>query len=143
MVVFTGVMLNELSVQIASNIGVKAGVGSTVTVTLNVAPAQPPIEGVTTYETLIGAFVLFVNVPPIEAKPVPDVVPEIPVTTGAAQEYVVPVGITLLPPDAGVTAKVPAEQIVVDSLLITGRGLTVTTNVNGVPTQVPLVGVTI
>jgi hypothetical protein len=63
------------------------GIGFTVTVTGKLVPEQTPDKlGVTVYTTLIGAFVVFVNVPVIAvAFAVEAAVPVIPVTVGADQ----------------------------------------------------------
>jgi hypothetical protein len=75
---------------------------------------------------------------------VPATVPVIPVTEGADQEYVVPVGILLPAPLVGETVNVPAEQIVAVCAFVTeGTGLTVIVYVCGVPEQAgPYVKVT-
>ena len=90
--------------------------------------------------TLIGAFVVFVNVPEIDVAPDPAAVPVIPDTVGADHEYVVPAG-TMSVPFEGLTVKVSAEQIVAVVFAIVGVGLTVTVTLNGVPGQ--LAGVTL
>ena len=63
------------------------GFGFTVTVTGKLAPEQTPDKlGVTLYTTLIGAFVVFVNVPVIAvAFAIEAAVPVIPVSEGANQ----------------------------------------------------------
>ena len=90
-------------------------VGATVTVTVKLVPSHAGVVselGVTVYTTLMAAFVVFVNVPEIELAFVPAAVPVIPVTEGADQEYVVPVGIKFPLPSVGDTVNVPPEQIV-------------------------------
>jgi hypothetical protein len=66
---------------------VMLGIGFTITVTGKLTPGQTPDKlGVTVYTTLIGAFVVFVNVPVIAvAFAVETAVPVIPVTVGADQ----------------------------------------------------------
>jgi hypothetical protein len=86
LVVFTGVAVNEFPLQMVELIAVTAGVGLTVTVTLNAVPPQDPEVGVTEYTTLMAALVVLVKVPEILAAFVPDDAPVIPATTGADQE---------------------------------------------------------
>jgi hypothetical protein len=69
-----------------ADIAVMAGTGLTVTVTLKALPAQVPEVGVTEYTTLMGALVVLVKVPEMEAAPDPEAAPVIPATTGAVQE---------------------------------------------------------
>ena len=58
------------------------------------------------------------------------------------QVYVVPVGTTPLVTLTGAAVNAEPEQTVAVMLLTAGNGLTVTTTLNGVPEQEPLVGVT-
>ena len=100
----------------------------------------------TEYTTLIGAFVVFVNVPDILAAFVPDVNPVIPTFVGADQLYVVPLGTIFPPLLEGVTVNVPPEQIVaVCEVVIEGFGFTVTVTVKFEPGHGPVgeVGVTV
>jgi len=88
------------------------------------------------YTTLIGAFVVFTNVPEMELAAVPAAVPVIPVTVGADHEYVVPDGITFPLPSVGVTVNVPPEQIAAVCAVVTeGTGFTVNVNVCEEPEQ--------
>jgi hypothetical protein len=70
-----------------------------------------------------------------------------PVTTGAAQLYVVPAGTTPLVPSTGVTLKPDSLHAVAVIGVIVGLGLTVTVTVKSAPTQLPSttdeVGVTV
>jgi hypothetical protein len=69
-----------------AGIGFTEGVGSTLTVTVNGVPGQPPEEGVTVYVAVCVEFVGLNNVPLIFADPLPAVPPVIPpVTAGADQ----------------------------------------------------------
>jgi hypothetical protein len=72
---------------------------------------------------------------------VPPVIP--PVTTGADQLYVVPVGTNPFVTFVGVEVKVDPLQAEFVIEVIDGVGFTVTVNVNVVPEQVPEVGVTV
>jgi hypothetical protein len=96
---------------------------------VKLAPLQEGVEGelgVTVYTTLIGAFVVFTNVPEMELAAVPAAVPVIPVTAGADHEYFVPEGITFPLPSVGVTVNVPPEQIAAVCAVVTeGTGFTV------------------
>jgi hypothetical protein len=119
-----------LQIAAGVSVDVKAGVGFTVTVTVNVAPTQLPLApdvGVTVYTTSIGAFVEFVSDPLIEEALVPDASPVIPgIADGADQVYVVFEG-TISVLFEGVTVKVPTLHIETDFAAITGVGLTTTT----------------
>ena len=76
--------------------------------------------------------------------PLPDAPPVIPpVTAGADQLYVVPVGTTPLVLLTGVTVKAEPEQTNEVIAVIDGVGFTVTVTVNALPVQVPEVGVTV
>jgi hypothetical protein len=66
-----------------------------------------------------------------------------PVTTGAAHEYVVPVGTLPLVTSTGDMVNAAALHVVPVILLIRGRGLTVTVTVKLVPVQVAVAGVTV
>ena len=113
LVTLTGAAVNAEPEQTAAVMLFTAGVGLTVITTLNGAPAQEPLVGVTTYVTSIGAEVEFVSVPPIVACAVPAAKPEIPViAVGADQVYVVPVGTILPEPFVGATLNAVPEQIV-------------------------------
>ena len=65
---------------------VTEGLGFTVTVTVKSEPVQDPEIGVTVYTTLIGALVVLVKVPEIEAATEPEEVPVMPAILGADQE---------------------------------------------------------
>ena len=81
---------------------------------------------------------------PVILVPLPAVPPVIPpVTTGALQVYVVPVGTILPLPFAGITAKATSPQVEVVWFKIEGVGSTVTVTVNVAPAQLPDVGVTV
>jgi hypothetical protein len=71
---------------------------------------------------------------------------KLPVTVGALQAYVVPVGTISPPPLLGVTVNPLPLQILAVLFATDGVGLTVTVIVKLVPTQLPaspLVGVTV
>lgn len=142
LVIFTGETEKASPVQMAVVIAVTAGLGFTVTTTLKGVPAQPIEVGVTEYVTLMAALVVLVSVPEILAALVPAAAPVIPVTTGAAQVYVVPVGIKPSVPFTGETVKPVALQVVVAIAVTAGLGFIVTVTLNGFPTQEPEVGVT-
>ena len=74
---------------------------------------------------------------------VADAPPVKPVPVGTDQLYVVPVGIVPLVPFAGITVKLVPLQVVAVIAVITAIGFTVTVTVNGVPVQLPEVGVTV
>ena len=75
---------------------------------------------------------------------VPEAPPVIaPVTVGADQLYVVPVGTTPFVVLTGVELKATPLQTVLVIAVIEGFGFTVTVNVKGVPAHVPVVGVTV
>jgi hypothetical protein len=58
--------VTALPLQMAAGVWfVTLGVGLTVTVTVKVFPVQVPDLGVTVYTTLMGALLLFVNVPEV------------------------------------------------------------------------------
>jgi len=138
-----GNAVNDPSLQITSVIFVIAGFGFTVTVTVKVTPVQLPDVGVTVYVAVWTAFVGLVRVPEIltPAPANPPVTP--PVTAGAVQVYVVPVGTIPFVPVTGVTLKLPLLQIVLVIGVIAGVGSTVTVTVKVAPVQLPEVGVTV
>jgi hypothetical protein len=68
------------------------GFGFMVTVTVKLAPGQPPADGVMVYTAVWGVLVVFVNVPVMEDTFVPEAPPENPEPDGADQLYVVPAG---------------------------------------------------
>jgi hypothetical protein len=117
-----------------------------VATTVNVVPLQVPLLGVTVYVAVCGVFVGLVSVPAILACPVALTPPvKLPVTVGALQAYVVPVG-TISVPFVGVTVNPLPLQILAVLFATDGVGLTVTVIVKLVPTQLPaspLVGVTV
>ena len=76
---------------------------------------------------------------PLPAEP-PDRPPD---TAGASHVYVVPAGTRPLVASTGVTINPASLQVVADKLFIAGLGLTVTVIVNGVPVQLPDLGVTL
>jgi hypothetical protein len=142
LVVFTGVAVNEFPLQMVELIAVTAGVGLTVTVTLNAVPPQDPEVGVTEYTTLMAALVVLVKVPEMFAAFVPEAAPVIPATTGADQEYVVEAGTIPLVVFTGDTEKADPLQTVADMAVMAGVGLTVTVTLKGLPAQLPFEGVT-
>ena len=139
----TGVAVNEMPLHTAAVIAVIEGFGLTVTVTVNVLPAQPPDVGVTVYVAVCALLVGLVSVPVMD-DPDPATPPVIPpVTAGAVQVYVVPAGTTPFVPFAGVAVNAVALHTVAVIGVIEGCGLTVTVTVNVLPTHVPDVGVTV
>jgi hypothetical protein len=89
-------------------------------------------------------FVGLTSVPLMFAAPLPATPPEMPPDTeGADHEYVVPAGTMPSVPSTGVVVKVPSLQITAVRLDIVALGLTVMVTVNGVPVQLPEVGVTV
>jgi len=122
------------------------GVGLTTTETVNGVPVHGTVDdGVTLYATVIGEFVVFVNVPEIELELVPVAKPEIPLVVGAAQVYVVPVGtIFPLPFDGDTVNGVPEQTVVVCVVVTFGIGFTVTVTGKLAPGQTPdKLGVTV
>ena len=141
---FVGVTLNNTPSQLIAVIAVIDDVGFTVTVTVNVAPTQLPVVGVTIYVAVCCAFVGLINVPVILDAPLPVPPPVIPpVTPGALHAYVVPDGIMPFVPFVGVTVKLTPPQVVAVIALISALGFTVTVTVNVAPVQLPVIGVTI
>ncbi len=138
-----GVTVKLTPLQTAAVIGLIAGLGFTVSVNVNDAPVQPPNPageaGIIVYVAVCGELVVLVSVPVmlvgVPTLAAPPVMP--PVTTGAAQVYVVPAGTTPFVPSEGVTVKpVPVHT---DSVIAVtaGLGLTVTVTVNVAPVQLP------
>jgi hypothetical protein len=120
------------------------GFGLTVTVTVNVLPAQVPDVGVTVYVAVTAPDVVLINVPLILLWLVPAAPPVNPVPDGVLQLYVVPAGTTLPPPFVGVTVNpTPLHTVAVCAVVIDGCGLTVTVTANVLPAHVPDVGVTV
>ena len=62
-VIFVGLTLNIIPLQIFVAIAVISATGLMVAVTVNVAPIQVPETGVTMYVAVCVAFVGFINVP--------------------------------------------------------------------------------
>ena len=119
-----------------------AGRGLTVTVTVNVPPAQVP-DGVTVYVAVAGEPDVFVSVPLMPVEPLPVVPPEKPEPVGNPQLYVVPAGTIPSGPLTGVTVNGTPLHSEVVKLLIAALGFTVTVTVKGVPEQLPDKGVTV
>ncbi len=94
------------------------------------------------FVVLLSVPLILTGVPLLAAPPV---IP--PVTTGAAQLYVVLDGTTPFVPSAGVSAKLPPLHIAAVIAPIAGLGLTVTVIVKVFPGQLPnaaeVVGVTV
>ena len=83
---FTGVVVNVDPLHTFTVMGLIAGVGFTVTVTVNVLPVQVPEVGVTVYVAVCAVVVGLFNVPVILDAPLPAAPPVIPpVTPGADQ----------------------------------------------------------
>jgi hypothetical protein len=120
------------------------GFGLTVTVTVNVAPVQLAVEGVTVYVAVWAVLVGFVSVP-VMLAPLPAAPPvRPPVTTGIPQLYVVPAGIIFPPtPFTGVTVKAVPLHVVGVCEDTNGFGFTVIVTVKFAPVQLPDNGVTV
>ena len=71
LVLFTGVTVNPLPLQTIAVIGVMAGFGLTVTVTVKVAPVHVPVTGVTVYVAVCTRFVEFTRDPVMFAEDPP------------------------------------------------------------------------
>ena len=87
--------------------------------------------------------VVLIKLPLILAALVADAPPVKPVPVGNNQLYVVPVGTVPFIPFTGAIVKLVPLQVVSDIGLMTPTGFTVTVTVNGVPVQLPEVGVTV
>jgi hypothetical protein len=115
------------------------GVGLTVTSKLNGVPGQRPIVGVMIYLTTTGAVVVLSRFSLIAAVAPLPIGLAIPATTALVQAKVTP-AVELV----AVYAVEALSQIVfVAALVMTAVGLTVTSKLNGVPGQRPIVGVMI
>ena len=124
LVPLAGVRVKVPPLQIIAVIAVTAGFGSTVIVTLNVAPVQLPEEGVTVYTAVCVVFVGLIR-DPVTDPPLPAAPPVmLPVTTGAVQVKMVPAGTIPFVPFAGVTVKIPELHIVAAISVTAGTGLT-------------------
>jgi uncharacterized membrane protein len=123
---------------------VRAGFGSTVTVTVNGSPEQLPDFGVTVYIAVCEVFVGFVRDPLIFAALVPAAPPRRPPdTAGAAHVYVVAAGTIPSVPSTGIAVKLPVLHTVAVIGVIAGFGSTVIVTVNVAPVQLPDFGVTV
>ena len=115
---------------------VAVGVGLTTTVAVIGAPTQPAAVGVMVNVTVIGAFVVLVNVPLISPLPLAAMPVTVPLATSPlflVQWYTVPV---TLPVSAMVVIGKPEHFVCEDGVAIAlGVGLTVMVNVLGVPGQ--------
>src|SRR5258706_4714319 len=126
-VTFAGVTVNPIPLHTVEVIAFITGVGFTVTVTVNVEPAQVPDVGVTVYVAVCNELVGLFNVPLILDVPLPAAPPVIPpVTAGADQLYVVPTGTTPLVPFTGVTVNELPLHVDAVIAVIDGFGFTVT-----------------
>ena len=120
------------------------GNGFTVTVTVNVLPAQVPEVGVTVYVAVCAVTVAFVSVPLMLDAPLPEAPPVIPpVTVGADQLYVVPARTTPLVPFTGVAVNAVPLQVVAVIAVMDDLGFTVTVTVNVFPGHEAVVDVTV
>lgn len=139
----TGVTENPASLHREVVIGAIAGTGFTVTVIVKFDPAQLPTVGVTVYTAVCVEFVGLVSVPLMLAPEpaTPPVSP--PVTTGAAQLYVMPGGTTPLVIFTGVIVNALSLQTIEETGVMAGLGFTVTSIVKSAPVQLPEVGVTV
>ena len=147
LVILTGVEVKPVPPQVVLVIAVICGVGSTVTVTVNVAPVQLPDSGVTVYVAVATALVLLVsNWLMFACAFVCSLPPSIEFSglrTGVAHVYVVPEGTIPFGPLAGEDVKLLIPHIVVVIAVMAGVGLTVTVNVKVAPVQLPDNGVTV
>jgi hypothetical protein len=136
---FVSGCVNVPPLQIVSLCAGTTGVGLSVIVYVNTAPAQPVGDsGVITYVAVCTVFVGLVSVPVIMLVPLADAPPVIPpVTVGDDQLYVVPTGtissLLIPPPLTGVNTKLSLLHIISSLALIEGVGLIVTVNVNTSP----------
>jgi hypothetical protein len=124
-------------------IGVIAGLGFTVTVTVKSVPAQLPDFGVTVYMAVCAVLVVLVRVPLMFEASLPASPPVNPVPAGADQLYVVPAGTIPLVTLTGVTVNPASLHTVVIIAVIVGFGSIATITVNVDPAQLPDVGVTV
>lgn len=141
LVILTGVTENPASLHTELIIGTIAGFGFTVTVTVKFVPVQLPAAGVTVYTAVCVVFVGLVSVPLMLAPEpaTPPVSP--PVTTGAAQLYVMPGGTIPLVIFTGVMVNALSLQTIEEIGVMAGLGFTVTSIVKSAPVQLPEVGV--
>jgi hypothetical protein len=143
LVIFTGVTVKPTSLQTDAVIGVIAGLGFTVTVTVKLVPVQLPAAGVIVYIAVCVEFVGLVNVP-LMLAPIPDTPPvRPPVTIGASQLYDVPAGTTPFVVLSGEMLKAISLHTVEVIDVIDGLGFTVTIIVKSLPVQLPDAGATV
>src|SRR5665254_14716 len=111
-----GVDVNAFALQIVDTILFIAATGMTVTVTVKVAPVQPPDNGVTVYVAVPTALVVFVSVWLMfawaTACALPPVIDPTGAITGDVHVEVVPAGTMPFTPLAGADVNVFALQIV-------------------------------
>jgi hypothetical protein len=120
------------------------GTGFMVTATVNVDPVHEPDVGVTVYVAVCVPVVEFVRLPVILVWLVPAAPPlMLPVTDGAAHEYVVPEGTIPLVLFTGVIVKLVPLQEVAVMAVTAGLGLTVTVTVKVDPVHNAVAGVTV
>ncbi len=144
LVVLVVLTVNDTPLQLTVVISVITAVGLIVTVNVNAAPVQSPDNGVTMYVAVCITLVGFVKLPLIVAAFVAGLPPVIePVTDGALQLYKVPAGTIPLVVFVGLTVNSTPLQLTAVMSVITAVGLIVTVNVNVVPVQIPVNGVTI
>lgn len=82
----TGVIEKLSPLQMVLDIFVIAGFGFTVMVTVKGVPVQPPPVGVTVYLAVRALLVVLVSVPLIDAAPLPETPPVIPIGTAGADQ---------------------------------------------------------
>ena len=132
-----GVTINGAPLHTVVLIALITGFGSTVTTTLNAAPVQYTVAGITEYVTLYDELVgLDIGPPNMFELPVvcdwpPDIDP-LPYD-GWPHVYVIPVGTNPSVPFNGVNANDVPVHIVRLIVLITGVGFTYTVTVNALP----------
>ena len=96
LVTSTGDTVKPVALHTVAAMSPMAGLGLTVTVTVNVGPTQLPNNidevGVTVYVAVTAALVVLVSVPLMFNAPAPAAPPVNPAPAGAAQLYSVPAG---------------------------------------------------
>ena len=141
----TGLTLKLPPLQIALVRLLIAGVGLTVTVTVNEDPVHGPAGdcGVTVYVAVPATLPELVSVPFMVAPALPTPPATVALITGGPHVYVVPAGTIPLVPLRGVKLKFPPLHIVAVMALTAGIGLTVTVIVNAAPVHAAVDGVTV
>ena len=136
---FEGAVVNAVPLQIVAVWFGTTGLGLMVATTVNVAPVQLPLVGVTVYVAVCAILVGLASVPLILACPVANAPPvKLPVTVGALHAYVVPDGTMSPPPLLGVNVKPIPLHVLAVLFVIVAFGLTVSVNDFVDPVQLTL-----